>query len=317
MARSVQIALPHAKADLLLDRLKNVNGVAGISLQRGTSVDPPGDCLTVQITNDGLRDLMRTLADLDITADGSVAISQMNGLIAPGHQKAVDEEGDTLPWEEAMTQLQETSNPTPNFLLLMLISGGIAAVAFWNDQLLPLLAAQLIGPHFEVLLRVPLGLAVKSREMVGRGLIAIIAGYAALIAGAAITFWLLRALDSTHGSDLHTRALAHQFSTIAATDPVISVLAAAAGAAIIMSRRTILLSGVYLALALVPGMALCGVSLAAGDWNLALNALKRWSLDAGTTFFVGGAMFALAQFTVERRVALNQLALRKSPSDAS
>ena len=311
MARSVCIALPREKADTLLDRLKTVRGVAGLALERGSSIDPPGDIVTVQITNDGLRDLMRTLADLDITQDGSVSISQLAGLIAPGHQKAVDEEGDTLPWEEAMTQLQETSNATPNYILLMMLSGGLAAIAFWNDQLLPLLAAQLIGPHFEVLLRVPLGIVVRSRAMVGRGLMAIVAGYAALALSAALSFWLLRFIDPTHESDLHTRALAHQFSTLATTAPLQAILASAAGAAIILSRRTILLSGVYIALALVPGMALCGVALAAGDWTLALHALKRWSLDAGAIFVIGGAIFGLAQVMVEKRMALNQIALRK------
>ncbi len=311
MARSVQIALPCAKADLLLDRLKTLDCVAGISLQRGTSIDPPGDCVTVQITNDGLRDLMRTLADLDVTDDGSVAVSQMSAFIAPGHQKAVDDEGDTLPWEEAMTQLQETSNATPNFWLLMALSGGLAAVAFWTNTLLPLLAAQLLGPHFEALLRVPLGIVVRSREMIVTGIASIASGYGAMLLGAGLTFRFLGWLDSTHSLDLHTRGLVHQFSSIEPTAPVLSVLAAAAGAAIILSRRTILLSGVYLALALVPGMGLCSAALSVGDFGLAWHALKRWSLDVSAIFVVGAFVFGLAQVMVERRVALNQIALRK------
>ena len=146
-----------------------------------------------------------------------------------------------------------------------------------------------------------MGVVVRSRSLFAGGLKAVLAGYATLVAGAAGSYWLLRALDRSHTGDLHTRGLVHQFSTISPTAPLVAGLAAVAAAVVLLSRRTLLLSGVYLALALVPGMALVGAALASGDGALALRALGRWSLDAGAVIVLGGLVLAGAQATVLRR----------------
>ena len=71
MSRSIQVSVAPEKTDRIVDEPHRTDGIIGISLQRGASLKPPGDVLTVQVTNEGFKPVQRWLAGLQARAGRS------------------------------------------------------------------------------------------------------------------------------------------------------------------------------------------------------------------------------------------------------
>ena len=304
MPRTIQVTVPSTRTDTLLERVRGLGGVVGLSLQRGASLDPPGDVLTLQTTNDGLRAVFRVLSAFDVIDGGSVTTSEPHSLNSRAYARQGDREGDETVWEELSQFLRGQSNLATNFLWLMLLSGAVAGVGFWADQTTLLYAAQLLAPHVEPLLRLPMGVISARPSASLRGLLAASAGYGLLAAGSALTFALLRALDPAAPDALGERSLVQLYASVTPSSVLVSVVAGTASAFVVASQRTVLLSGVYLALALVPGMSLVGAALAAGDLALAGRALAVWAVPAGSVVVLGGLVLTLKRSFRDRRPVL-------------
>jgi uncharacterized membrane protein len=83
-------------------------------------------------------------------------------------------------------------------------------------------------------------------------------------------------------------------------DWLISAGGATAGLVIITAYRRAVIAGALIALALVPAAALIGVGVAAGQVDMALEALRRVGLDMLLVIVLGGAVVLLKQRFVHR-----------------
>ena len=159
MARSIEIVLPADKTEALLARLRTVPGVVGVAVQRGGSLAPAGDILTLHASNDATRPVFRLLAELQVVEQGgAVSSSELSSLLPATGQQLVRRESSETVWEEIATLFEAQADLSLNFCVMMLLSGGVAAVGFWSNQSGLIYASQLLAPHFEALLRIPFGL---------------------------------------------------------------------------------------------------------------------------------------------------------------
>ena len=306
MARSVELVLPPDKTDALLAQLRAVPGVVGVRLQRGASLVPAGDVLTLHVSNDAMRPVFRLLAAHEVLArGGTIASGELSTLLlATGQEQVADESSETV-WEEIAGTFQAQADLSLNFAVMMLCSGGVAAVGYWSNQAVLLYASQLLAPHFESLLRIPFGLISGSAAGARRGLLATLLGYSLLAVGAALTWLLLRAVDPGTAAGLGSRhALVSLFSVVNASLLVVCLLAAVVGAFIMTTQRSILLSGVYLALPLVPSISLAAIALVNGDAPLVWPALRVWLVAALAVVVAGGLVLGLKQAYKHRRRTL-------------
>lgn len=303
MPRTIEVTVPLGQTDALISRVKGLTGVVGLSVQYGSSLLPPGDVLTLQTTNDAARTVVQLLSELGMMESG-VTISKPQSLISQAYVKQIDHEGDETVWEELALFLREQSNLATNFLWLMFLSGCVAAVGVWADQLALIYAAQLLAPHVEPLLRLPLGLLSGRTSTAVRGSLAGFVGYGLLLAGSAVTFLVLRALDPATPAALTKHSLVHLYTAVTPSSVLVALLAGLASGFVLASQRAVLLSGVYLALALVPGMSLVGMALAAGDFTLAGRALIVWAIPAASVVVLGGSVLTFKRFFRDRRPVL-------------
>ncbi len=304
MPRTIEVTVPKGKTDALIGRVRELTGVVGLSVQYGASLVPPGDVLTLQTTNDSTRTVVQLFSEFGIMEGGSVVISKPQSLISPTYAKQIDREGDETVWEELALFLREQSNLATNFLWLMFLSGCVAAVGIWSNQLALIYAAQLLAPHVEPLLRLPLSILSGRRSTAVRGALAALAGYSLLLVGSAVTFLILRALDPAAPAALTERSLVQLYTAVTPASILVAMLAGLASGFVLASQRAVLLSGVYLALALVPGMGLAGAALAAGNLALAGRALLIWAIPAASVIFLGGSVLTLKRFFRDRRAVL-------------
>ncbi len=304
MPRTVQVALPPPMTDAALDRLKGMDGVVGLALQRGASLDPPGDIVMIQATTDGTRAVLRVLAELGAADGWSVLTSEPRSLLAPPYQNHLQEESNEAIWEEMAFLLRRETNLAVNYLALMAISGAIAAVGLWTDTLHVVVGAMVVAPGFEPLLRIPFGLVAGPRTLASRGLWSTLAGYLALALGAFLALLVLRVVDSERSTDLASRHWVGYWSRVTGTDLLLASVAGLAGAFSVVAQRSVLTAGVMIALALVPGMTIAAMALGTGDLGLAAEGLGRWGLDAAAVVIAGGVVLGVKQAIVHRRAAL-------------
>ena len=228
----------------------------------------------------------------------------------PGHQSAIDNDVDEALWEELETGLRHQGQVTANFLALMALGGliagaGLLAIDEPHLQTMAAVAAAVIAPGFEPLAKMPLGIVLRRREVLWRGLVSTLVGYGVLIAAAALVYGLLRALGAVPGLD----ALVESASVHAITEPswpdlVISACGATAGVVIQSAFRRSVIAGALIAMRLIDAAALIGIALVVGRFDLMGHGLQRLGLDLLFVVVAGLVVFSLKQVAVHRRSPL-------------
>ena len=128
MHRTIEITIPPKHTDTLVGELEDLENVLGLSVQRGASIKPKGDIVTVQALNRGADDVLRRVQEAQARGISvSVATSALSSIIDKEHQQQIKDDFDQELWEEMETGLRHQSHDTSNFLLLMALGGAIAA----------------------------------------------------------------------------------------------------------------------------------------------------------------------------------------------
>ncbi len=300
MPRVISVTVATEKTDALIEQMQNLENVSGLALQRGASIEPPGDIVTISANNDGVRAIFKVLEKLEVTDGGSISTSEPRSLLSPPSQRDIDSETNETIWDEMASLLRQDTNLSANFLMLMALAGIVAATGLWTDTLHTVIGAMLIAPGFEPLLRIPFGLIGGPRELAQRGLLSTLAGYVALFVGAALTYLFLRWLDPGSSPDLTTRYWARYWSDTTAIGAFVAFVGGITGAIVITTQRSTLTAGVMIALALVPTMALVGMASVYADWKLAGGALILWLVNVVAVLVASAITFGLKQIVVHR-----------------
>lgn len=303
MPRTIEAVLPPTRTAGAVDALLSHPGVVGLAVQQGGSRRPEGDVVRVRATNDAVPEVLRRLLSDDAGgAATGVVLSEPTAVLTPGRQDRLDGEPNEAAWEEVAALIRRDTNVGANFLMLMAAAGAVAAAGLIADTLHVVVGAMLLAPGFEPLLRMPFGLLAPGRGTGFRsGLAATAAGYAALAAGAAAMALLLRALGAGHGGTLDGLLWVGYWTSPSASGVAVAVVAGIAGAVVVTSRRTLFATGVMIALALVPGIAILGAGLAYGEPGTALRGLGRWATDAVCVLAAAGTVLAVKRAVLHRR----------------
>lgn len=303
MPRTIQISVAHERTGSVLERMRGMEGVVGITLQGGASLKPPGDVIIVQTTNDASRSVLHALDELDVLDGGSILTSELQSLISRPDRSALETESSETIWEEAAFLLRRETNVAINYLLLMALSGSIAAAGLWTNTLHLVIAAMVIAPGFEPFVRIPFAF-LGQRRLAIQDLLSVATGYLALAVAAGVTVLMYQVIDPGASDDLETRSWIRYWSQTTASGAFLAVVAGIAGAVAVIAQQAVLTLGVMIALALIPAMSIVGMGLATLDLTLAGEGLLRWLLDAAVVTAMGALVVGLKQVFVHRRPML-------------
>jgi hypothetical protein len=298
--RQIDFAGSSEECSLLLERLQQHPGIARITVQPGASKDPEGDIVTVEAANHSAIEILNILSDLDLLHSGAVTISEPNASIRSDASRSINEEGNDAIWEEIGAMMRQDTNPSFKFLMLMALAGAIAAFRIVSDTIHVVVGAMLIAPGFEPLLRIVFGL-LGDRHSIGAGLKSSAAGYGVLALSAGVAVWVALPLNDMTAEQLREGYWANYWSSIKGSGVATSLLAGIAGGLIVSSRMKVLATGVMVALALIPSMALIGMGLAFSNLDLALGGAARWVVEVLCVLIGGGSIMALKKTLLHRR----------------
>lgn len=308
MHRTLELAVVAEATEGLLRELQAIDEVVGLSVQRGASLKPRGDVVTVHVLNRGADAALRAVARAQERGPVSVATAELASLNDPEHQDAIDRDVDEAIWEELETGLRHQGQVTTNFLLLMALGGAIATAGLVSDpvsQAIALTAAAVIAPAFEPVAKLPLGLVLGRWEIVKVGLVSTLAGYAALMAASAATFLLLAATtDAVTAAGFASNPGVQHVAHPTGTALLISAGGALAGVVIQAAYRRSVIAGALIAMRVVDAAAVAGVGLALGERGLILDGLERLGIDVALIVAAGLVVFGAKQALFHRRSPL-------------
>ena len=302
MPRTVQITTPPDRTDALSSEIKRIHGLISLQLMRGSSLEPPGDVLSVTVSNRHLQELMRLLDGFDLGREGGISScsSEPDSVISRGSSYRTEEDSSEAAWEEMEMIISKDSNANPSTLLMMAAAGCLAVVGIVTSALHIIIGGMLLAPGFMPVIRIPLGLVARHRCWV-RGITDTFKAYAALIGGAALTAIALRSMgyDVIAASPTY-HVMADRFisywTSITGPSILSSAAASLGGAILIATKRSIFTSGAMIGLALVPSAAIIGMTLTTGDFALMGKAFGRFSVDVILILLI-----PLLYFYAERR----------------
>jgi hypothetical protein len=305
--RSFTISVPATATDELVPALERLDQVVSLSVERGASVKPPGDVITVHSLNSEAGDVLRAADEAHAHGEVSIATADVASLVDREHAEAIVKDTDEALWEEVEAGVRHQSRPTHNYLLLMAAGGAVAATGFFSTpptQTIAFVSASVMAPGFEPLAKVPLAIVMRRSTMLVRGLRSALAGYVLIVAAAAITYLVLEATGAATLKNFLGNKEVDKLANPSSLDVLVSSCAAVAGVTMVASRRFALLAGPLIALALIPSAAMAGVSIAAGQADLMAQALERLGLDIALIFVFGLLVAGLKQLLVHRRKPL-------------
>lgn len=307
MPRTVTISIPSDRTDALVGDLRAIPGILTLHRQRGASLQPRGDVVTVQVADRSTSSLVKLLTAYGAGTDDAVSVttSEPDGVVSSASAEVLSRDVATSSFEAIEFTLDREATFGANELVVMAVAGVVATAGIVTNALHLVMGAMLVAPGFEPLLKISLALAVGGGAG-KRGLIQIAKGYGVLVAGSAMAGLLLRAtgvvLPAEAGSYLGEGALVSYWRSVTTTATVVAVVSAVAGALLVAANRAVLTAGVMVALALVPGAALMGLGMAAGRPGLILDGAVRWGHDAVVVVAVGAATFGAMRLRRRRRL---------------
>ncbi|WP_106476273.1 DUF389 domain-containing protein [Phytohalomonas tamaricis] len=304
MPRSIEVSTTSERIDAILRRIEEdgVEGVVSLARHRGASLTPPGDVLSIQLTNEATRPIITILADFDVAAEGSVHTSESSSLMSAGQQQQISKESNETVWDEMAFLLRRDTNLSFNYLAAMTLAGAVAAGGLWTDLLHVIVGAMIIAPAFEPLVRIPFGMITRAKELIPSGFASVAAGYLCLAAGAALTTSILELWNGGAPPGLAQQQWMTYWSSVSFPGVLLSIFGGIAGAVIICAQRGVMTVGVMITLALIPSMAVVGIGIVVGDFSLAWNGFIRWLVDVALVVAMSIVVFGGKKLILHRRV---------------
>lgn len=308
MHRTLEITVPPAVTTQLGAELTAIEEVIGLTVQRGGSLKPVGDVLTVHVLNTGADEVLRRVrAAVPDQQTLSIVTAEATSFISPDDHHLVQGDRDEAIWEEMESGLRHQGRITTNYLLLMGLGGIIAAVGLVSEpvpQAVAFVASAIIAPGFDPMTTVALGLVLRRWQLAGRGIASALAGYAVLILAAALAMWALVAAGEADAGLLASNKEVKHMVHPMLMELAVAGAGALAGVVMLAAFRRSFQSGPLIAMVFIPAAALIGAAPVVGRFDLALEGLERFGADWGFILALGIPFLWLKQRFLHRRAPL-------------
>jgi hypothetical protein len=252
----VRVVSPAALTGSLNDRLAAAPGVRNVVVSSGAARRPDRDAVQFDVRDGAANPVLAALREFGLDRDGVICVERVDATlagpaVAAGNHGALRQE--TAPvWEMVEAVIRQGEAYAPSFYILLAVAGLIGAVGVLTNSTILIVGAMVVGPEYNAIIGVALGLTRRVRAEVRDGLLALGGGFLA-----AILMTLLFGLAVRVVSLTESRANA--------------------------------LIGVFISVTTVPAAASVGLSIAYSSWGEARGSMFQLLLNVLTLIAVGAA----------------------------
>jgi len=313
----VRIVSPPGVTGRLLDRLADLPGVTNLIVLEGAAQRPDGDAVFLDVDHGTANPVFRALRGLDLDRDGAIAVEQVEASLTPAARPVArigSPASEVAPvWEMVEAAIRGGAVYSPSFFILLAFAGLIAAVGILTNSQILIVGAMVVGPEYNAIIAVALGISKHEREPVRDGLLALVSGFSAAIVVTFVFGVAIRAAGEAPEAFLHgVRPVSDLINTPNVFSVVVAVLAGIVGVVSLTEARAGALIGVFISVTTIPAAADIGVSLAFGSWHECGGSALQLLLNVVLLIAVGAAGLS-AQRAIWRRLGVKRRTLPLRP----
>ncbi len=304
----VRMVSPTKLTERLADNLITAPGVQNVVVHPGAGRRPDGDAVQFDVREDAANPVFDALRGSGLDRVCVIGVHRVDAALA-GHERGTAEHGalrrEKAPvWEMVQAVVRDGASYAPSFYILLAIAGLIGAVGILTNSQILIVGAMVVGPEYNAIIAVALGIHKRDRAAVRDGLFALLWGFSAAVVVTLLFGLAIRGLGLTPDDYLAgIRPVAHLIDTPNVYSLIVAVLAGIVGVVSLTESRVNALIGVFISVTTIPAAADLGLSIAYGSWSDALGSALQLLLNVVVLIVVGAAGLAVQRRIWARRRA--------------
>src|SRR5450755_1789644 len=181
MTFHVRLVSPPGQTESLVEMLTADSGVSNLVVLAGMAQRPAGDAVQFDVHSRSANAVFAELAALQADGSGAVAVRQVDATLGAetiaGSEHFIMQRDMPPVWDMVEARIRSDAVYAPSFYTLLVIAGLIGAVGILtNSQIL-----MVVGPEYNAIMGVALGIDKRSKRPVLRGALALLVGFSAAI----------------------------------------------------------------------------------------------------------------------------------------
>jgi uncharacterized hydrophobic protein (TIGR00271 family) len=291
MTFHVRVVSPPDLTEQLVDVLAADSGVVNVVVIAG-SARPDGDAVQFDVLARSANSVLGQLRALRDGRSGTIAITSVDAVIGEEPDRAAKfglVQRDTSPaWDVVEAGIRANAAYPPSFYALLAIAALIGAVGILTNSQILIVGAMVVGPEYNAIMGVALGVDKRDKRPVVRGIAALIAGFsAAIIITLAFGLAIRWSGHTPAPFELGVRPVSGLINDPNLFSLVVAVLAGIVGVVSLTESRANALIGVFISVTTIPAAADIGLSIAYASWAEARGSTFQLLLNVTVLVVVG------------------------------
>ena len=303
----IRIASPPDLTGQLVEALSADPGVVNLVVLEGAARRPDGDAVQFDLQTGSANLVFHRLRELSLDGRGPILVQTVDAVITGPVRESPrrrPHHGEVVPvWEMVEARIRAGGVYPPSFHVLLVIAGLIACVGILTNSQILVVGAMVVGPEYSAIIAVALGVDQRRLLPVRQGMSALLGGFTAAVAAAAVFGLAIRWSGNTPKAFLlGVRPVAQLIDQPNLFSVVVAVLAGIVGVVSLTQALANALIGVFISVTTIPAAASVGVSIAFSSWGEAGGSTLQLLLNV-VVLIVVSAVGLSAQRKIAHRYA--------------
>jgi uncharacterized hydrophobic protein (TIGR00271 family) len=305
MTFHVRLVSAPDQTESLVGLLTADSGVANLVVLPGVARRPDGDAVQFDVQSQSANSVFRRLEAFGLDG-GAVGVRQVDATLgqetAPASKHFFVQRDVAPVWDIVEAKIRSDAVYAPSFYVLLIIAGLIGAVGILTNSQILVVGAMVVGPEYNAIMGVALGLEKRRLRPVMRGALALLAGFSAAIVITLLFGLIIRWSGRTPKLYLAgVRPVSALIDSPNLFSLVVAVLAGIVGVVSLTEARAGALIGVFISVTTIPAAADLGLSLAYSSWSQARGSAFQLVLNVTVLMVVGALVLRLQRIIWGRR----------------
>jgi uncharacterized hydrophobic protein (TIGR00271 family) len=191
-------------------------------------------------------------------------------------------------WDIVEAKIRSDAIYAPSFYILLAIAGLIGAVGILTNSQILIVGAMVVGPEYNAIMGIALGIDTRDTPPVLRGALALLAGFtAAIIVTLAFGLAIRWSGHTPQAYLLGVRPVSSLIDNPNLFSLIVAVLAGIVGVVSLTEARAAALIGVFISVTTIPAAADTGLSIAYTNWAQARGSALQLLLNVTVLIAIG------------------------------
>jgi len=283
---------PPELTERLADALIADSGVSNLVVLTGSARRPDGDAVHFDVLDRSANSVLGQVQALQGDHHSSIFIESVDAAIGeelgPVTKQGLVQRDVAPVWDVVEAKIRSDAVYAPSFFVLLAIAGLIGAVGILTNSQILIVGAMVVGPEYNAIMGVALGIDKRGRQAILRGSAALLAGFLAAII---VTFLFGLAIrwsgHTPKAFSLGVRPVSSLIDKPNLFSVVVAVLAGIVGVVSLTESRASALIGVFISVTTIPAAADIALSTAYANWTEAWGSAVQLLLNVAVLITIG------------------------------